>query len=144
VAGKSGVSPVSESGTGDKRAPASTRANNKPLTPEQEVAARTADTDADSADKFTKVYVVMKSVPLTDELHDANRINVVREMIRSGLRVPNATSAVKYEGAEDCPDGESVALTYSVTALPAGRLDEDAPLNRVQMKPGEQPDDPRV
>jgi hypothetical protein len=127
----------------DKRAPASTRANTKSLTPEEEVAARTADTDEKSSDKFVKVYTLMKSVPLTDEIHDANRVNTVREMIRSGLRTPDK-SEVQYEGSEDAPDGESVYLTYSVTAYPAGRLPEDAPLNRVQVKPTEQPKHPGI
>lgn len=135
----SGSAPVK-----DTLPPSSTRVNVKPLSPEEEVAARTADTSESASDKFVKVYTVLKSVPLTDEIHDANRVNVVREMVNRGMRVPNDKSVVQYEGSEDAPDGESVYLTYSVSALPAGRLPEDAPLNRIQVQPGKDPKDPSI
>jgi hypothetical protein len=128
----------------DTHAPASTRVDDKPLTPAEEVAARSADADEKSSDKFVKVYTVLRSVDVTDETHHANRLDVVRQMINLGMRVPNETSEVSFDGEEDAPDGESKYLTYSVTALPAGRLPEDAPLNRLQVVPGEQPKDPRV
>lgn len=120
------------------------RKNVRGLSPEQEVAARTADTDEDASKRFVKVFTVLKAVPLTDEMHDANRVNVVREMINRGMRAPTESAEVRYDGSEDAPDGESVYLRYSVSAFPAGRLPEDTPANRVQVKPAAQPDDPGI
>lgn len=112
-----------------------------------EVAARTADTDKDSATAHEKVFVLLRRD--WDEMDDArketqhiaNKAAVRQYMATQGLRTDKD---VEYVGEEDVPSDSpdlpdrkrSVGLRYKVSAWPA-RVDEDTNMEFQQVVPEE-------
>ena len=83
--------------------------------PDVEVDQRSAD--GSSGTRFVKEFVVLaRQWGGSDGEHTANKAGVVNEAIQRGL---HPRGDVAFDGAEDQPDGVSVALAYSVETVPA-------------------------
>lgn len=80
-----------------------------------EVEQRSAD--GSSGTRHVKEFVVLARQwgDFTPE-HEANKAGVANEAIQRGL---HPRGDVRFDGAADHPDGESVTLTYSVNTVPA-------------------------
>lgn len=86
--------------------------------PNVEIAERSADVEKASSTVHEKVFVVPKAdYDLdADGIHERNIVAVRQYMVNNGIR-PDAK--VTFAGEEDWWDGVSVALRYTVDAVPA-------------------------
>ncbi len=88
-----------------------------PKTDAELIAAKAADNDAKSDDRFRKAYVLKsrdwKAAQATDDgsqLHENNRLDVLQQALNAGL---HAQEQAQFDGAEDQGD-KSTRLNYSV------------------------------
>lgn len=86
--------------------------------PDVEVAQRSQDVTKDATGTHRKVFVLV-----ADEYgngrgfdHEPNKRETVRYMVQNGLR---PLGDVSFDGSKKLPDGRSVALAYTVKAVPA-------------------------
>ena len=83
--------------------------------PDVEVGERS--TDGSDGTRHVKEFVLLSrdyyDVPA---VHEANSAAVANEAIQRGL---HPRGDVRFDGAEDHPDGDSVTLTYSVETVPS-------------------------
>jgi hypothetical protein len=84
-----------------------------------EPAVEVDERSADGSDgmRFVKEFVVLaRQWGDSEAEHTANKAGVASEAIQRGL---HPRGDVRFDGAEDHPDGLSLTLTYSVDTVPA-------------------------
>lgn len=105
-------------------------AGQQPRTAEEEIAARTADTDEKAVPRFSKVYVV-KARDFTDgqdrePMHEANKVDMLQQALNVGL---HPRGEATFDGHKPHADGQSTYLTYSVEVVPA--VEDEVPARTV-------------
>lgn len=84
--------------------------------PAVEVAERTVDDADQGKNVHRKVFVLLAREVGDDFDHEPNKGATLRYMLQNGLR---PTGDVTFNGFENLPDGKSIALIYTVPAVPA-------------------------
>jgi hypothetical protein len=83
--------------------------------PDVEVDERSAD-GSDGVRHIKEFVVLARDWYDAEAAHVANKAAVANEAIQRGL---HPRGDVRFDGAEDHPDGHSVTLTYSVETVPS-------------------------
>lgn len=83
--------------------------------PETEVGKRSAD-GSDGTRHVKEFVLLARQWGGSDDEHTAHKASVAGDAIQRGL---HPRGDVRFDGAEDHPDGQSVVLTYSVETVPA-------------------------
>ena len=115
-----------------------------PTTEPEMIAARAADNDSDSDDRFRRTYVVKdrdwKNVEASkyDDAHEANKVALLQDALNVGL---HPLDEATFDGIDTDCGYKSVGLKYSVPVRVAALSDQPTedvvtPSNALKDKPG--------